>query len=112
MQKKVLVILFIILLAAVAMSGCSSEPVKTNNEPGLIELSLEEMSGYNGENGKPAYVAVDGVIYDVSNSSAWKIGKHCKFTAGNDLTAAITKESPHGVSFLTRVPAIGKIKPK
>ncbi len=37
---------------------------------GLREITKEELSDSNGSGGKPAYVAVDGNVYDVS-----KVGK-------------------------------------
>jgi len=30
-----------------------------------------ELSKYNGRNGNPAYVAVNGIVYDVTNIAAW-----------------------------------------
>ena len=35
-------------------------------------FTLEELSLYNGKNGAPAYVAVNGVVYYVTNNSVWK----------------------------------------
>ncbi|HML48403.1 MAG TPA: cytochrome b5 domain-containing protein [Clostridia bacterium] len=75
-----------------------------------MELTLEELAAYNGKDGKPAYVAVDGIIYDMTNSAFWKNGEHNGFSAGQDLTDVIKKQSPHGVANLSRVPAVGKIK--
>lgn len=84
----------------------TSQPAATAGE---IELTLEELSQYDGIDGNPAYVAVDGVIYDVTDSAAWKEGGHNGFEAGKDLTEEIKNVSPHGVSMLERVPAIGRI---
>lgn len=40
-------------------------------------------SSYNGKEGQPAYVAVDGVVYDVvTNVEAWKDGEHKKWIDG------------------------------
>ena len=36
----------------------------------------EELERYDGQNGNPAYVAIDGVVYDVTDVSAWKGGVH------------------------------------
>ena len=70
---------------------------------------MEELSQYNGKDGQPAYVAVDGVIYDFSNIPEWKDGEHNGYSAGNDLTEAIKTKSPHGVSKLRGVPVVGKL---
>ncbi len=60
-------------------------------EESSLELTLEELKEFNGKDGKAAYIAVDGVIYDVTNSSRWKNGEHNDFFAGNDLSEGIKK---------------------
>lgn len=55
----------------------------------LREIKLftrEELSKYNGSNGMPAYVAVDGIIYDVSLVASFGGGTHFGVVAGKDLT--------------------------
>jgi predicted heme/steroid binding protein len=78
----------------------------------MLELSLDELADFNGENGQPAYVAVDGVIYDLTNSKLWKEGQHNGFQAGADLTSAIKEKSPHGVGKLDGIPIVGKLVEK
>ncbi len=77
--------------------------------PEMLEMSYEELSKYTGKDGMPAYVAVDGVIYDVSDVAAWTGGKHHGNMAGNDVTDAIKNKSPHGVKNLEGLPVVGKI---
>ena len=72
-------------------------------------LTLEELKEFNGKNGKPAYIAVDGVIYDETESPLWKDGMHNGFEAGQDLTEAL-KGAPHGAEKLENVVEIGKVK--
>lgn len=55
----------------------------------------EELERYDGQNGKPAYVAIDGVVYDVTNVSAWNGGVHHGNKAGQNVSEII-KRSPHG----------------
>jgi predicted heme/steroid binding protein len=76
---------------------------------GMLELTLDQLKQYDGSNGNPAYVAVDGVIYDVTNVGAWKNGMHNGYTAGNDLTDIIKNKSPHGVKNLEGLPVVGKL---
>ena len=40
------------------------------------EFTLEELAQYDGSNGKPSYVVIDGIVYDLSKVTAWKGGKH------------------------------------
>ena len=76
---------------------------------GTLELTLEQLKQYDGKNGNPAYVAVDGIIYDVTNVKAWKNGEHNGYSAGNDLTDIIKNKSPHGVKNLEGLPIVGKL---
>lgn len=49
-------------------------------------FTLEELKKYNGKDGNLAYVAVNGVVYDVTNVAAWAAATHFGLSAGNDLT--------------------------
>lgn len=83
---------------------------ETANASGSIELTLDELKAFDGQDGQPAYVAVDGVIYDVSETRKWKNGKHENgIVAGIDLTELINS-SPHGKSILGEAKIVGKIK--
>ena len=74
-------------------------------------FTTEELAMYNGQNGNPAYVAVDGVVYDVTDVPEWRGGDHWgRFTAGKDLTEEIKKQSPHGVGKLEGVPVVGTLE--
>lgn len=91
-------------------SAASSAGTATGSaENGTLELTLAELAQYNGKNGQPAYVAVDGVIYDVSGYAKWKNGEHNGYSAGQDLTDIIKNKSPHGVAKLKEVPIVGKL---
>lgn len=35
-------------------------------------LTLDELKNYDGKEGRKAYIAVDGVVYDVTNVAAWQ----------------------------------------
>lgn len=80
----------------------------TSMEEGELELTLEELKQYDGQNGNPAYVAVDGIIYDVTTFAKWAGGKHNGHFAGNDLSNVIDT-APHGRSKLKILPVVGKI---
>lgn len=93
---------------ATASPATAEAPEATAASDELV-LTLEELSQYDGKNGNPAYIAVDGVIYDVTNVTEWNGGDHNGFTAGQDLTEAIKTVSPHGVSKLNGVPVVGTL---
>ena len=73
------------------------------------EFTLEELAQYDGSNGKPSYVAIDGIVYDLSKVSTWNGGKHFgDNTAGKDLSAQF--KSCHGMSVLKNLPKVGVLK--
>lgn len=74
-----------------------------------LSLTLAQLADYDGKDGMPAYIAVNGVIYDVTGSSRWPKGEHNGFSAGQDLTTQIQSISPHGVSVLDGLPIVGQL---
>ncbi len=73
---------------------------------GAFRLTLDELSVYNGRDGRSAFIAVNGVIYDVTRT--WPTGSHRGFVAGTDITEAI-KGSPHEMEVLGKLPIVGYI---
>ena len=69
-------------------------------------FTLSQLAKYNGLNGSPAYVAVDGTVYDLS--SVFINGNHFGYSAGQDLTNAFY--SHHYSSILARFPIVGVLK--
>jgi predicted heme/steroid binding protein len=73
------------------------------------EFTIEELSNYDGSGGKPAYVAVNGIVYDVSNEPTWGGASHFGLIAGKDLTAQFN--GCHGViQILSKLPKVGVLK--
>jgi predicted heme/steroid binding protein len=94
-------------MASTSSVSSSSSMSSTSSE--MATFTLEELSQYTGKNGEKAYVAVDGVVYDVTNVPAWKNGEHQNgLTAGKDLSKEILS-SPHGKSVLENLPVVGKL---
>ncbi|NLR10147.1 MULTISPECIES: cytochrome b5 domain-containing protein [unclassified Levilactobacillus] len=71
-------------------------------------FSKDELAKFDGQEGQPAYVAIDGVVYDVSGVAAWAGGQHHGNLAGNELTSVIDEKSPHGRKVLAKLPVVGK----
>lgn len=72
-------------------------------------FTREDLLSCDGREGRPAYVAYGGLVFDVSRSSLWKGGLHQnRHKAGRDLTADF-KEAPHGTSILLRLPVVGRL---
>lgn len=74
------------------------------------ELDPEELKGFNGKDGKPAYIAHMGKVYDITTSKLWKGGRHMnRHNAGGDLTTDI-QSAPHLPDVLQRYPQVGTLK--
>ena len=76
---------------------------------GKQDLTAEELHSFDGKEGRPAFIAYKGKIYDVTNSKLWKEGSHArKHHAGRDLTEAL-KTAPHAEDKLLSMPEVGKL---
>lgn len=93
---------------AAATAAVAAEATATPEATGLKVFDAAELAKYDGQNGNPAYVAVDGKVYDVTNVPQWRGGSHAGGTvkAGLDQTEAL-KRSPHGAKNLEGLPIVG-----
>ena len=105
-MKKIFITLIAVSLVLVSLYAMAqSAPVPD------VSFNASQLSEFNGQNGNKAYVAVDGIVYDVTPFGAWKGGKHkMGLTAGKDLSKEIEK-SPHGKKILLKIMAVGYYKP-
>lgn len=73
------------------------------------KITLQELQQNNGRGGKPAYIAYQGKVYDVTDSSFWMDGDHLgSHNAGKDLTDEL-ELAPHGAENLSRVKLVGEL---
>jgi predicted heme/steroid binding protein len=73
------------------------------------KFTREELKHFDGQNGRPAYVAFKGIVYDVSTSYHWQNGRHWVLhSAGNDLTREL-EQAPHGIGLLQIFPVAGEL---
>jgi predicted heme/steroid binding protein len=54
------------------------------------------------------WVALHGIIYEVTASRLWRNGKHYEHWAGQDLTDEL-KDAPHTENVFDKFKAIGKL---
>jgi predicted heme/steroid binding protein len=123
MDKFGRIALVIVVLASVAIivfvgpcTPITRGPGQTGNTTTaprrvLKVFTTSELRKYNGKNGQPAYVAVDGLVYDVTGSRFFVNGVHsvCEedSTAGQDLSEEMA-EAPKGMrEMLVRFPIVG-----
>lgn len=72
-------------------------------------FTAAELAGFDGREGRPAYLAYQGLVYDVSGSSLWPDGDHQGMhQAGEDLTAAMA-DAGHGDEILAQFPVVGRL---
>jgi len=76
----------------------------------MSTISREELENNDGKDGKPAFVAVNGDVYDIGASQLWKDGAHMgEHFAGYDLTEAL-KRAPHGIEKIEMYPKVGELE--
>jgi predicted heme/steroid binding protein len=102
MVFTVLIVTFVI---APKLKRKAQQGIKSDKK----DLTIDELAQFDGKEGRPAYFAFNGSIYDAAASKLWKEGIHVKrHMAGFDLTNAL-KQAPHGENRLEAVPITGKL---
>ncbi|NLW10414.1 MAG: hypothetical protein GX028_00155 [Clostridiaceae bacterium] len=114
-RKQGLILLALILGTLLILTSCtgsstevsdSTTASKTDNEK---VFTLAELAEFDGQDGRSAYIAVDGVVYDVTDIPQWAGGSHAggEILAGKDYSEEIRSISPHGTSMLSRAKKVG-----
>lgn len=88
---------------SVPVTTPTSAPTPTPTPAKTVVFTAATLAAYNGRNGQPAYVAVNGAVYDLS--SVFRNGQHQGHLAGQDLTDFFY--SQHYISILSRYPIVG-----
>jgi predicted heme/steroid binding protein len=137
-MKKLLILLGVALLIAALFVGCSSddaeepqqEETQTTDEDATMEedmdaeedagaeeemtFTLAELAEFDGKGGNPAYVAVDGVVYDVTGSANWPEGDHtpCDLDAmaGKDLSDVLEQSPARMRTLIENQPVVGMLE--
>lgn len=116
-SKKIISLFMASLMSVALLVGCATDnetpsetpaETPTESEEGL-ELTLEELRAFDGQNGNKAYIAVDGNVYDVTDLPPWAGGIHNDFPAGQDYTKEIKEVSPHGLTPIEDLEPVGTI---
>jgi predicted heme/steroid binding protein len=73
------------------------------------KFTLDELSKFDGKESRPAYVAINGKVYDVTEANLWSDGNHMgEHDAGKDLTTGMETAS-HGNSVLENMKMVGDL---
>jgi len=103
--------------ATVDEGGTTDEETEADESgtTGGKTFTLAELAEFDGKDGKPAYVAVDGVVYDVSGSSEWPQGDHtpCNLDAmaGEDLSEVLEQSPTRMRALIEAMPVVGTLAP-
>ena len=87
------------------------ELVPMESIPSPVQLpvfTLEELAQYTGANGSAAYIAVDGVVYDVTE--VFDNGEHKGMKLGGTDATSVFASSPHSASFLSSLTVVGTLE--
>ncbi len=77
------------------------------SESGEKKFTLEELKQYDGRDGRPAYIAYNGKVYDVTDDFLWVGGDHQgQHEAGKDLTSEMMY-APHKEEVFERIKQVG-----
>jgi len=102
-------IMVISALYVVFIIGPKLKKKKAVQTPLSDSLTLGELASFDGEEGRAAYIAYKGNIYDVSKSNLWRNGNHMtRHQAGVDLTDVLS-QAPHGEDKILSMQEVGKI---
>lgn len=75
----------------------------------LPAFTRSQLALRNGQDKPQIWVALNGLIYDVTDSRLWRNGKHYEHWAGQDLTDEL-KDAPHTEKVFEKFVAIGRLK--
>ena len=137
-MRRFLILLGVALLIVALLAGCSSDDTKepepqqdetqTTDEDATMEedtdaeddaeeeatFTLAELAEFDGKGGTPAYVAVDGVVYDVTGRTNWPEGDHtpCNLDAmaGKDLSDLMDQAPARMRGLIESEPVVGVLE--
>ncbi len=73
------------------------------------KVTQEELNKNDGKEGRPAWLAYKGKVYEVTDSSFWMEGEHMGMhSAGNDLTEEL-EMAPHSDEKFKDVKLVGDL---
>lgn len=97
--------LFVVLYIGPRLKQKKAAP----SSAGTGDMTREELAGFDGKEGRPAYIAYNDGIYDVTGSPLWTNGSHLgRHPAGCDLTEVL-EQAPHGKDKVLAMPHVGTL---
>lgn len=72
-------------------------------------FTITELANYDGKNGRAAYVAVNGTVYDVTSNRAWAAATHFGLLAGKEYSQEFATCHAGQQSILDTLPQVGRL---
>lgn len=69
-------------------------------------FTRQELARHNGQDGAPAYIAINGAVYDITRVQLLRDGRHHGVTAGND----VSDQFVHKEAILNRLQIVGRLE--
>ena len=74
----------------------------------MKRITKNQLALRNGQDREEIWVALEGKVYDVSESRLWRDGKHYEHWAGQDLTNEL-KDAPHTERVFGKFVQVGEL---
>ena len=72
-------------------------------------FTKEQLSEYDGQNRNKIYIAVDGIVYDVTDKDTWSGGRQYGVAAGKDLTNYLNNCHKTQRDILNKLEIVGRL---
>jgi predicted heme/steroid binding protein/uncharacterized membrane protein len=108
---KIALFLIMVGIAAIVtfIVGPRLKKRRASVDRGKKDMTLNDLSAFDGKEGRPAYFAYDGRVFDATRSQLWRDGSHVgRHLAGFDLTDFL-KLAPHGEEKVASMPSVGNL---
>lgn len=91
------------------LSSFFSSLFSSSSQSAYPEMTLSALAAYDGLNGNLAYVAVNGLVYNVTNAASWSNGTHKGMHLAGTDASVVFASSPHELTILQQLPIVGMI---
>ncbi len=114
-QLSMIISIFLALLLIIGSIIIVNKNQKVSFKKQIVmrNITKAELAKENGKLGRSCWVAIDGIVYQISGFNLWKDGEHQtsdgQAHCGLDLSKVIDK-APHGRSKLEQLDKIGYLK--
>ena len=76
-------------------------------QDGVLTMNREELRQYTGDNKTRKYVAVNGIIYDLTDAPQLDYAPHCQIVGGTDVTKMFNSCHGDNYDILEKLPKVG-----